>query len=138
METDKIMRILLGITGIVFILIGYFDIGFWMNIFTKNQDSILKILFSLIGFSGMVIYPKIINMSIKNIALNVLFFVVMFIIAFTIFTPTFYVFIGGAPYMFCLFGGLYLGLCYEYNLIYKFIAYIFEKFCKINKICNKK
>ena len=137
METDKIMRILLGITGIVFILIGYFDIGFWMNIFTKNQDSILKILFSLIGFSGMVIYPKIINVSIKNIALNVLFFVVMFIIAFAIFTPTFYVFIGGAPYMFCLFGGLYLGLCYEYNLIYKFIAYIFEKFCKSNRILNK-
>ena len=138
MENDKIMRILLGTAGIIFILIGYFDIDFWTNIFTKNRDSILKILFSLIGFLGVVVYPKIINVSIKNIVPNVLFFVVMFIIAFAIFTPTFYVFIGGAPYMFCLFGGLYLGLCYEYNLIYKFIAYIFEKFCKINKICNKK
>jgi len=138
MEIDKIMRILLGTAGIIFILIGYFDIDIWTNIFTKNRDSILKILFSLIGFLGVVVYPKIINVSIKNIVPNVLFFVVMFIIAFAIFTPTFYVFIGGAPYIFCLFGGLCLGLCYKYNLIYEFIAHIFEKFCNINKICNKK
>ena len=137
MENDKIMRILLGTAGIIFILIGYFDIDIWTNIFTKNRDSILKILFSLIGFSGMVIYPKIINVSIRNIASNVLFFVVMFIIAFAIFTPTFYVFIGGAPYIFCPFGGLCLGLCYKYNLIYEFIAHIFEKFCKSNRILNK-
>jgi ABC-type dipeptide/oligopeptide/nickel transport system ATPase component len=137
MENDKIMRILLGTAGIIFILIGFMN--YWTSYFDKYEHIILNMFSILVGLSIMVLSSNIsynkIKVYFKNMYVEIIVFIIL--IVFLILISIFVNFAPYTPYIFCLFGGLCLGLCYKYNLIYEFIAHIFEKFCKSNRILNK-